>query len=342
MKRGIILIVFLLSISIVSAEELVVRYHSPSDPQTISLEEYLGKSSNYYVNYSEDKVTVVIDLKNRTATIISDKNYTGVITIKFSTEPLQEEAPKEKVPLKSLSMLPKGNYKTLEISPEELQRLMKYSITPDLQDQLKNVKKENIDFIYSEVKDNKLYVNINKEADFQIEFSEDKPIVNLDIKIPKVNATLVKTEIIKEKTVYDVRDYLIPILAIFLIILITMFLREGVRRIKERKPVSHEKIQKQDALRRLKQIESNPDKFLFERYIAIVRSFFSSYFKIENEFTYNELNQEIKNKVKDKSKQDFLLSLFSDISRLSYSQDKVKPSDVKDLIRRTKKAIRTL
>lgn len=340
MKRGFILLAFLILIPMISAEEIIIRIHSPSDPQTINLEEYVGRSTVYFTNYSENEVSIVIDPRNKTATITPNPNFKGVATIKISTDLTEKK--EEKIQGKSLSLLPTGDYKQIEISQEELKRLMKYSVTPDLQDQLNDIPKEKIHSIYSRIEDNKLKVDINKEADFQIEFTEDKPLIKLDLKMPKTNVTLVKSVKPESKIgLYDVKDYMIPILAIFMIIMLTIFFKDKVKKLKERY-LSKNRMMKQQVLRKLKEIETSPDKFLFERYIAIVRTFFSQYFKINYEFTYSELNEEIKKQVKDKSKQIFLLNLFSDISRISYSQDKIKQSEIKELISKTKKAIRIL
>ncbi|MDD5253623.1 MAG: hypothetical protein PHG05_00785 [Candidatus Nanoarchaeia archaeon] len=179
MKRWILSLIFILLITSFvygATDRLVVRFQSTSQKQDINLKKYLGDSPFYYYNITNHNVLINID-QDGIAHITAKPGFKGVETIIFSTNSsrIYEKAPDKQdlTLLENLTETIIEKYPTL-ITDQELEKAFAGTVVDSLL--LKSIKKEEIEKITSEIKEDELMVNVNDEALMVVAFeNESRP-----------------------------------------------------------------------------------------------------------------------------------------------------------------------
>ena len=344
---GLLLVIILIPYVFAEQDEFSVRFHSFGKNATIDLKPHLGESEKYLVSQTMD-VIVNIDQKKGIATLKARPNWEGSEVIFFRTnESIQKINDTDKI-ARFLPSVPEI-FALRKIRDDELGRLFEGTIDPNLLDMVKTIKKAEIKKISSEIESNILKIKINDETELKMELGYI-PAISMDFSLSQEKEV---EEIVYEEGFKIPQSIIIAFFAILIIVFFYFYAKHSKKKKKRKKEYELEKVIDQDIkqltlqkLKKLQKGEGNTDKF-----ITIVREFFSRYFGIEYNFEFKYLITTVKKSDLSRRTKSKIIDFLEDLSRIVYynteewsqiyGTGKISKKDQK-LITRMKKIVNSL
>lgn len=354
MRKGslLCLLFFIILISFVTAQqdEFSVRFHSFGKNVTIDLKQYLGESEHYLASQTSD-VIVKINQEKGLATLIARPGWEGSEVIFFRTnESIQKINNTEKT-AKFLTAVPELLH-LRAIRDEELARLFEATIDPTILDLIKEIKKEEIKNLSSEIDQKLIKIRINNEVDLNLELGYI-PSLSMDFSLmeqDEVEEIQPKTEEVK----LDINNNIIlAIFSIAAVVGIYFYSKHRQKTIVQRKDAKLDfiinKDLKQLSLYKLRKLQANPNT---EKFIDISRDFFSRYFGIEYNLDFKHIIKRVQESNINRNMKKEIKEFLNDLSQIVYSPtkkwadiygpEKIQNKELKKLIKKLKRIIRNL
>jgi len=359
MKRGavVLLIIFLVftSYALAQQDEFSVRFHSFGKNATIDIKSYLGESELYLASPSNN-IIIEIDQKNGIATLQAGPGWEGSEVVYFRTnESLMKEADATEV-AKFLPVAPEILY-LRKIKDEELARLFEGTIDPGILEMIREVKREEITSLSKEIRQRTMIVRVNDEVDLKMEMGYS-PSFSMDFSLGK---EVEEDEIAKPKET-GLRVYIgrtIMAITALILIITTLYLYKKYSQIRaiQKREIGLEHAITQDIkklnLNKLSSLQKNLERWdSSDRFIKIVREFFSSYFGIEYNFEFKHLIRRVKDSNLSWFMKNRIISFLDDFLKIvyyssekgtqAYGQGQIPKQDLQRLITNLRKIIRRI
>lgn len=360
MKRGIFLsiVLFIILVTFVAAQqgEFSVRFHSFGKNATIDLKKYLGESELYLVSRTEN-VIVDIDQEKGIATLRARPRWEGSEVIHFRTNESLSLVNETEEVAKFLEAVPEILF-LRRIRDEELVKLFEGTIDPSILDVVKQIKREEIRKLSSEIEEHTIKIRINDEVDLKLEMGYI-PAVSMDFSLGPEQEVEEEEGAEEEEEGLKVelsREAIIIILSAIGIVCFYFYIKYSKKRGEEREELVIERTISRDikqlSLHKLRTLQRNLGKESSGEFINLFREFFSRYFGIGYDFEFkqlvrrvndSDLSRHIKSEIKN-----FLSELEKRVYYPSeewtevYGKGQLSDKDLKKLIRQLKKIIRHL
>ncbi|MBU4501002.1 MAG: hypothetical protein KKA79_00295, partial [Nanoarchaeota archaeon] len=292
MKKAVFICIvfFIMVVSGVIAgyqDELSVMFHSFGKNTTIDLKKYLGESE-YYITSSSLNVIVNINQNTGIATLAARPVWEGSEVIFFRknesiAKTNQIELAAKYLPPIYLPPIPETLY-LRKVGDEELVRLFEWTIDPRILDFIKDIKREEIKNLSISIDKNKLEMSINEELDLNVELGYI-PSVSMDLSLGEKKEEPEREAIEKSKAGFEINYIIIGVFVILLIIAIYLYVKYAKKLSIEKKETELDYVITKDikrlAIFRLRKLQKDPTT---EKFLNIMREFFSKYFKIGYNF----------------------------------------------------------
>ena len=318
MKRGLILLIILLFLVIVNAqetkEELRINVDSKllgKDGIIVNLTNFLGRSIDYYLVNKPQFVKVTIDTDFKLARITPIIGKTGSEVVIITTNKSKEFSLNETT---TISKDVREDF----INNVEVSINLSYDpvINKALQESLKNLKLEKEDIYNTKVNfsGDALFINIDNRSALNLSFSKNGE----DIILENITLNFQSEDADSENLFYERKGFnfiyffktnflqmLIFILVIILIIMLVIIFSR-----KQKKEISKEDFKKSYAnkitLMKRSCHENNADE-VFTQFSNEMREFLAKMLDIKYQFTYDELvNELIIKKIEESVKKDLV------------------------------------
>lgn len=357
MKRGAFILLFLIILTAVAAQdEFSVRFHSFGKNATINLKDYLGESK-YYVASQTLNVIVNIDQETGIATLTARPSWEGSEVVFFRTnESLKKIEGTEEV-AKFLPAVPEILYMR-RIREEELARLFEGTIDPSILDLIKEIRKEEIEKLTKEIRERTIRISVNDEVDLKMELGY-VPMFSMDFSLGEKREA--EEEIIppKEEGIkLEINSTaIIIILAIALIICIFFYKKYAKKLEVKREEKELEYVISKDikhlSLNKLLKLQKELEKERSsERFVRIVREFFSKYFGIGYDFEFDQLIRRVKDSDIKRGMKNEIKDFLNDMAKIVYTpsekwtevygEQRIPKKELKKFISRFKRIVRKL
>lgn len=357
MKRGNIFLCWLLFIilitSAIAQDEFSVRFHSFGKNATIDLKQYLGESE-YYLASQTLNVIINIDQEKGRAYLEARPGWEGSEVIFFrKNESFKKIQDTEEI-AKFLPAVPEI-LALRRIRDEELAKLFEGTIDPSILDLIKEIKKEEIRKMYSEIEKNLIKINVNDEVDLKLELGY-APTVSIDFSLRKEIEGVEEIEPEKEVGFELNRNIIIALLAIIFIISIYSYIKYSKRKKERKKEEELEHVISKDvkllSIYKLRKLQKEIGKAKSSEFINIMREFFSRYFGIEYNFEFNHLIRRVKDSDISGHMKHEIIDFLDIISKIVYhptekwteiyGEGQIPKKELKKLITKMKRIIRNL
>lgn len=357
MKRGVFILLFLIILTAVAAQdEFSVRFHSFGKNATINLKDYLGESK-YYVASQTLNVIVNIDQETGIATLTARQGWEGSEIVFFRTnESLKKIEGTEEV-AKFLPAVPEILY-LRRIREAELVRLFEGTIDPSILDLVKEIEREEIDKLTKEIRERTILISVNDEVDLKMELGY-VPMFSMDFSLGEKRE--VEEEIIpskKEGIKLEINNTAIIIILAIILIICLFFYKKYAKKLevkKEEKELAYviSKDIKHLSLNKLLKLQKELEKERSsERFVRIVREFFSKYFGIGYDFEFNQLIRRVKDSDIKRGMKNEIKDFLNDMAKIVYTpsekwtevygEQRIPKKELKKFISRFKRIVRKL
>lgn len=357
MKRGAFILLFLIILTAVAAQdEFSVRFHSFGKNATINLKDYLGESK-YYVASQTLNVIVNIDQETGIATLTARQGWEGSEVVFFRTnESLKKIEGTEEV-AKFLPAVPEILY-LRRIREAELVRLFEGTIDPSILDLIKEIKREEIEKLTKEIRERTIMISVNDEVDLKMELGY-VPMFSMDFSLGEkreVEEEITPTK--KEGIKLEINSTAIIIILAIILIICLFFYKKYAKKLevkKEEKELEYviSKDIKHLSLNKLLKLQKELEKERSsERFVRIVREFFSKYFGVGYDFEFNQLIRRVKDSDIKRSMKNEIKDFLNDMAKIVYTpsekwtdvygEQRIPSKDLKKFISRFKRIIRKL